>query len=332
MEDTTNLQLNRDEMKRRADLSRAGVPTTTNFEKVAGLDDDAPFVNEEQSWVLFSTSHSEMAPLAKDKRFPGLRVYGCFDSAESATDYAKHILSPSDPSCSIQLNRTHEWICACKNAANLANLAYVNTKTSALIASHAVHMKEAKADFNANIVKMQQNTESVELKETTDEERPAVKGDEMHDTMKPNVKQKTKPLPKMCELSGQTFMCVSIIQDTQTPNEPEFLFRIYGCFSTIEDADRYVRNVAGQRVTEYDINVVNLLKWIFPTQEVDVLTKYRASELTSIMQHHREQPAKVQEYHTTMNERREAPIDEELENAPLFSEVTESLDKETNVA
>lgn len=324
MEPSEKIHLNRDEMQHRAELSRAGVPSTVNFERVDAIGDDPPFVNEEQMWVLFSTSHSGFAPVARDAQFPGIRIYGCFDTHEAAIEYAKDVLIPSDPKCSIQLNKTHEWICACKNPANLADADYVKKKTDALLSAHASRLEKSQVDFRENVHKMQQAEEFIEpLKETTETDEDMTDADKtaVDEPRSQAGEQRPKMLPRMCELSGQAFVCASFVQDTQSPDEPEFLFRVYGCFSTLEDADRYVRNVAGERVTEYDINVVTLLKWIFPTRDIDVLTHYRASELTKIMQHHREQPSKVDQYHKTMKQRSEAPADPSLENAPTFSEV-----------
>lgn len=327
MDTGDNLSLNREEIKRRAELSKAGVPSNANFERVEAIGDDPPFVNEEQMWVLFSTSHSGFAPRAKDPRYPGIRVYGCFDTQENAIEYANEVLRRVDPNCSIQLNKTHEWICACKNATNLTNADYVNKKTNTLLSVHDSQLQKSEVTFKENVRKMQQANGSVEpLKETTDEDGPDEDNNNGKDKSTGDQESGaasggSKMLSRSCELSGQTFMCVSFVHDTESPDEPEFLFKVYGCFNTLEDADRYVRNVAGERVTEYDLNVITLLKWIFPTRDVDVLTQYRSSELTKIMRHHREQPSKVEEYHKTMQERSKLPVDPSLENAPTFAEV-----------
>ena len=319
-------------MQHRATLSRAGVPSAANFERVDAIGDDPPFANEEQEWVLFSISHSGFAPVARDARYPGLRIYGCFDTQEAATEYAHRALVPSDPNCSIHLNRTHEWICPCKNVKNMSDLDYVRKHTETLLSAHTSQLEKSRVDFRENMDKMQQADESVEpLIETTETDEDGVGTSEAVDGAQERAGgdrtgavasgNHTAALPRTCELSGQSFVCASFVQDTQSPEEPEFLFKVYGCFNTLEDADRYVRNVAGERVTEYDINTITLLKWVFPTRDVDVLTKYRAPELTKIMQHHREQPKKVDEYHKTMQKRSEAPADPSLENAPVFSEV-----------
>lgn len=326
MEGGDKLSLNCEEIKRRAELSRAGVSSDANFERVDAIGDDPPFVNEEQKWVLFSTSHSGFAPRAKDPRYPGIRVYGCFDTQENAIEYANEVLAPMDPNCSIQLNKTHEWICACKNTTNMGNADYVNKKTNTLLSAHKTQLQRSEVDFKKNVLKMQQANASVEpLKETTDEDGPDddnnVKDKPVGDQSSDAASGSSKMLSRLCELSGQSFMCVSFVQDTESPDEPEFLFKVYGCFNTLEDADRYVRNVAGERVTEYDLNVITLLKWVFPTRDVDVMTQYRSSELTKIMRHHREQPSKVEEYHKTMQERSKMPVDPSLENAPTFAEV-----------
>lgn len=315
-----NLQLNKDEMKRRSDMSRAGIPTNSEFDKISAPGSDPPFVDGEQSWVLFSISHIGMPPVAKDPSLPGIRIYGCFDSAEAATDYAKTILIPNDPTCSVQLNKTHEWICACKNATNLANSEYVNSKTDELLSSYASQRQQNKIQFDDEIKRMQESKESHTVQETTDDvdEKHITEGEAVPSTTT-DLGSKIKPLSKLCEISGQSFACVSFVQDKESSQEPEFLFKVYSCFNSIDDADRYVRNVAGEHVKDFDIDVITLLKWVFPTQKIDVMTKYRASELTNIMQYHREQPAKVNEYHKTMEDRAKAPVDDELENAPKFS-------------
>jgi hypothetical protein len=101
-------------------------------------------------------------------------------------------------------------------------------------------------------------------------------------------------LPATCELSGQRVACVCFVPDTEEPDAPEFLFQVLGCFATDTDADRYVRNVAAAHISEHDIDLVQAVRWVFPTADLkEVKHEYRSSELTSIMQEHASQPARV---------------------------------------
>lgn len=297
------------EIQRRATLGRSEVDTPSGFQRVNGVGNDPPFRSDEQQWVLFSVSHTGMAPRSLCADRPAIRVYGCFPDRDMAISYVE-MLRESDPHCSLMLNRTHTWILACRDAERLADAAYVDLKTTRLLDAHAAALTLGRREFLDSVRKMQEDDRPALV---VDGNVPSDDEDEMDVCAKSAPKPGTEPpggtttrargfLPASCELSGQRVACVCFVQD---PGEdaPEVLFNVLGCFGSDAEADRYVRNVASVQVVDHDIDVVQTLRWIYPTIPVETTVKreYRSSELTAIMHDHTQQPAKVAQLQREMD-------------------------------
>jgi hypothetical protein len=301
------------EIQRRAQVARA--PSHSAFDKVEAPGDDPPFEDADQQWVLFSTSHVGMAPRSTNPARPGLRLYGCFPDPESARRFAAAVRA-DDPTCNLQLDRTHKWVLACRDADRLADATHVAKKTEALLLAHVDDLSRARVEFKDTVESMKARG--------IDPTTPTVTqgdADDRADSLAAPAPPPASPVPdgetegagsgggapvltRSCELAQQCVACISFVDDSEDPAEPEFLFRVYGCFGGEAAADRYVRNVASDRVTDYDMDVVSLLKWVHPTVAVDMKKEFRASELNKIMSDHRAQPGRVAAFEREM-ERRE---------------------------
>ena len=109
-------------------------------------------------------------------------------------------------------------------------------------------------------------------------------------------KGKMHRLPVGAEVRDQRFAVVAFVRDDATP--PRFLFTVYGFFATEADCNRYVRNAAGEQVTDYDICVVSTCQWLFPqkVRSEQIREVYRDDELNRIMGRQKKQPAEVKRY------------------------------------
>ena len=65
---------------------------------------------------------------------------------------------------------------------------------------------------------------------------------------------------------------------------PEFLFRVYRCCKSEDEADGFVRNVASRRVVDHDLHVIDVGEWVKPLTDAKHQKKrYRDSRLDAIM-------------------------------------------------
>lgn len=313
------------EIQRRANVARSGTAGSSSFERAQGpgSGDDPPFRLPSQRWVLFSLSHVAMPPVAANPALPALRVYGCYEHREDALSHASCIAA-EDAACCLMVSQTHEWVVAAKCAARATDAALCAAKVERLLRRYALSIEERRAEFEAN--RQQKLSTAGEAaaavprledeiakgcerggldEEEADPDAPpeiglAARAEAPHDELAPHLLGKrrcTGYVSRAAEVSGQSFMCASFVQDSEEPGEPEFLFRVYACFGTEAEADAYVRNVAANEVTDHDIDVVSLCQWIFPTDpNLNVRVEYRSAELTRIMENNRKQPADVKRY------------------------------------
>lgn len=260
------------------------------------------FKRDDQNFVLFSVSHRNLSPIATDPKNPGVRIYGTFDTQEEAIDHAKSISSVD--SCNIQLAKTHEWIIAVDSPEKM-NETYGPQKISRILKRHGALIQDNKAQFDENLKNKEVNFESPSKEE---------EGSNKVDFDTKDLKKASK-LPRYLEVRDQSFCVVSFLEDT-VDEIPEFLFRVYTCESTQDDADRYVRNVAGDQVKDFNMDVVNTCEWLHPQSSFDGSKikneVFRSPELEKIISMHKSQPEKVEQFKRW----REETSVEELDQPP----------------
>lgn len=94
--------------------------------------------------------------------------------------------------------------------------------------------------------------------------------------------------PDNCRLSDQRFAAVIFIPDyvtTSKHEDPEPLFMFLRAFSTLAACEAYAERIAHAHYSEYNIDVVDLYEWLWPTQvrSKDLKEQYRNSELAQII-------------------------------------------------
>jgi len=277
------------EIQRRVAVAESVVTGVAAFARAEGIGDDPPMVDPDQRFVLFSVSHEGVPPRALDRTRPALRVYGYFPDQDEARRMAE-VVAAQDPDCCLQLNRTHEWILACRTLPRLGDAAAVAAKTERLLRAHVAAQALRRDEFDSTVRSMQEDRSGDRpLRETTesdDEDEPgttkAAEAVAEVPMLPPGGRRAPTSLPACCDVSGQGVVAMSTVADAEEPESPEFLFRVYGCFANEVDADRYVRNVASVEVTEFDVDVALARKWLHPTLQMDVKGEYRSTELTKL--------------------------------------------------
>jgi hypothetical protein len=246
-------------------------------------DDDGTdkFELPEQTCFLYSLSNTGFGPICEHEN-PGIRIYGAFASAEEAVEHVE-IVRQYDASCSMMIGQIQNWHAAVCDPTEYADADFVCQHIDKLLKMHTQHLDENAATFHENV-------EEQKAGSTTE---PEANKQEASET---KSRGKTHRLPVGAEVRDQRFAVVSFVRDDATP--PRFLFTIYGFFATEVDCNRYVRNAAGEQVTDHDICVVSTCQWLFPqkVRSAQIREVYRDDELNRIMGHHKKQPAEVKRY------------------------------------
>ena len=108
---------------------------------------------------------------------------------------------------------------------------------------------------------------------------------------------------RSCEVRGQNFVSVMVLRDYME-NDTEPAFNLLGAFATEEECVRYNKYVAAKHIDKFDIYTKAMYEWVFPNMLFDTTTTnridhlYRNEELDRIMQAHRDNQAKVNQFET----------------------------------
>lgn len=271
-----------EEIRRRDNVTKTDY-NSKYFEPVKDDEEgeDLSFVQEDQRFVLFSLSHEEFAPVSECKNAPALRIYGAFPDIESVREHVKAVRA-CDSTCSLLVHNTHEWGLGGSCPAHLADDSYVRRKREHLLELYEKRMDKNKRQFDENVTQRQvgNNEKTVE-----------------RDNRANDVSSKTKvgrKAPMAMVMRDQRVVALSVIQDDSA--DCEFLFRVYGCFETEKDANRWVRNVGGNHITDHDIDVVSTCEWMYPQSMLSSNARkevFRSPELDKIMRNYKSKPEEV---------------------------------------
>lgn len=279
------------EMQRRrrvADETRWGTPQS--FARAPGVSDPA-VRNDAQTHFVWSASHDEMRPRARDARHPAIRVYGLFASAEEATEHA-HTVARVDPSCSLMVSPTNEWTMLPRSAARLA-AAEVHVTT--LLGRHAARRERDEAEFSRNVEEKRGGVGKAEQDGAPPQARAPT--DAAAD-VPPDAQRAPLRLGRDAEVRDQSLVTMTILADDVQEAAPEPIFRVHAAFANAADADAWAR-AAGDQLTDVHIDVVSTCEWLFiqdVTSEKVQKEVFRSEELDKIMQTHRNQPAQCENY------------------------------------
>ena len=273
-------QKNHDEIQRRQQQALGGESqhNPRSFERAAGAP-DVPFRNDSQTHFVWSASHAEMPPRARDERHPALRVYGCFASQAEATEHAR-VVAELDPTCSLMVSPTHEWCMLPRSAARLdAAPAHI----AAVLAAYDAEREKSSRAFRENVA---QRRGGEGLRRKPDKEE----ADAPADAAPP-----PRRLGRDAEVRDQSVVAATFVKDA-AGHEP--VFRVYGGFESTAAADAWAR-CAGDHVLQHDIDVVATCQWLFVNDvegEKIAQEVFRSNELNAIIAQHKKEPALVENY------------------------------------
>tara|TARA_B110000046_G_C13014887_1_gene408227 strand:+ start:1472 stop:2584 length:1113 start_codon:yes stop_codon:yes gene_type:complete len=270
------------EIKRRANVNDAGHFDESTFERVESDAMEDPFSNSEQTFMVFSLSQKEFAPIPREPSNSGVCIYGAFETHEDAMEHAA-VVRAQHPAYSILVDKTHTWIGAFTTATRMGDATYVNAKKKALLDAVDHERAEARKEFDANVADHQAGKTKTPTHKDEDVE---IMGGE-----------KTDRIARACRVEGQTLAVVSFVRDPS--EDAEFLMQVYAFYESEDCANRYVRNVCGDRIRDHDIDVIKTCAWAFPQKMDGQRVRkevYRASELNNVMLAHKKAPQDVERF------------------------------------
>ena len=287
-----------EEIQRRADAAAdlRGCDEHSSFERVTDADElDPPFQAADQRWVVYGLSHVGMPPIASDPSNPGVRIYGLLSSKQEALEYAAELGAADKTSC-LLVGPTHDWEVAVKSVERARDPAYKASKKRRIAEAHALLRAASTAEFRSNVEAAKTGghelaTEDTVVSTAARERRRAERGDAFERLQRDGTQAGTR-VPGAATIEGQRHAVCCFVKDVSPEvvagdDDPEFCFMVLAAFDTKKECDRYVRNVAADRIQEHALDVVDLRRWLYPEHpdlEEKVSIVYRHKELTEVMQ------------------------------------------------
>lgn len=294
------------EIRRRASVKDTGAEQV-NSKTFARVDDDGlddPFENPEQVFIVFSLSQREFSPVPRDLSQPGLCIYGAFETRAEAMEHAATV-QKAHPRNSILIDETHAWVCATATIAHLQDVAYIKAQKSRLLRMVTETRAQSQQEFEENVAERRAGKVSAASGETDEDvgetedggkenhKREAHLGKEDDDPDRTSAR-----INRACRVDGQSLAVVSFVADDGP--DSEFIFRVYGFFPDEASANKYVRNVCGCHVKDFDIDVIKACCWAFPQQMHGKHVRkevYRSEELNKVMAALKQAPQEVKRFY-----------------------------------
>lgn len=250
---------------------------------------ELPYVGS-QRFVLFTTSHVRMPPIASDPDRPGIRFYGLFPDQESAAEHAENLKMLG---VNIQLHPVNSWCLMASCEEHLLDAEYSNNKIASLLHLQRQRHELAHKDVRENVSNARMGDGVEKAPEQASESVRFAHKATLRD------KKKTTGMSVFVQpFTGQRYIAVSFVSDPTCPDTPEPLFRVYGAFDSIQDAEKWIKARLVHYVFESDIDILSTCQWIFPLSAYKELPceVYRNSELHAIMDYRRNAPEIVQNF------------------------------------
>jgi hypothetical protein len=257
----------------------------------------------DQSVLLLSLSTSGISPRSTE---PAFRVVGAFSTADEAKEHAL-VVQRDDPASSLFLHPSGDWMLAAPTPDRVRDEPAIES----MLERHRREVERDRREFAEHKEQCLQRPEPVREREVLGEDG----GDPMEEDAacsspsSPQGVVGTRArlrLPASSAVVGQRLAVVSFVADDEDTvregrpaGEREVAFRVHGCVDTVREADGWIRNVLSKSIRDHDLHVVSTCEWVFPLR----MTPDRApnetfpdTELHTIMERHRTEPARVKEY------------------------------------
>ena len=278
-----------DEIARRratADEAKGGAAAAVqHFARVEG--EAAPL--DDQGFVLVSAGTAVLAPIPAEPTRPSLRVYGAFATKEEAVEHATKWCAPRRH-CSLLVLRRDEWFLLPGCEASLHDREENARRVARALAAHAERRRAGEtAAFDREV------TEHVPRAPPP----PPAGADEEEDEVAEAEALVYKPPRRLRaggEVRGQSAVALSVLRDETGGGE--CLVRIAGCFESVAEAERWIRNVGSRAQTDFALHVQSTCEWFYPNAAEARAARehYRHGELQRIMDAAARNPAQVRSY------------------------------------
>lgn len=275
--------------RKNSKLGQTHFNETTYFKK--GEEDACllPFLLPDQKFVLMSMGTPVLAPCPLRQENPACRIYGCFPTKEDAAEHAEVVME-KDATCSLMIVNQNEWCIFPINEKMRDDPVSAKERAASKVEVYLEERNTERSDFETAI------EEKREIKEVKGKDREFEDPDEEREMREAEsiVYAPPKRLRAGAEVRGQSCVALSVIKDPYG----EVCLRVYGCFETTSDAERWCRDVGSRNVVDFDVVVTPTCDWFYPNGEDDPSTseKYRNSELNKIMSTAKKNPQAVKDY------------------------------------
>ena len=295
-------QLDFSELKRRYASTRAACRPTPA--KTAGC--SRGLADPTQAYALLNMATPGGRPRAPRV---AVRILGFYETHDAALAAAKE-LETADPACAIACVKTLEWYLM---AHITQTPAVIKNKMDRLLALHAAARVDSRREFQAH-----RDALRGDRKPTFSNESPNLAGDDkdvlipdklVEDVLIPDklvedaavaavvaVVAAGRDVPLTLQQSNRHAV-VCVVDDAQDEGAEPGL-AILGGFSTDMDARAYVEHVATKAISDFDVCVVDMFKWVALADHTsDVIDQVeRDSELNLLMAKNRARETEVHNF------------------------------------
>lgn len=291
--------------RRREGVERCQVESKPCFSTTS---ESAPTLFElpDQNIVVYSLSHRAVRPYSLSGH-GSVRIIGIFPDIDEAMAHGKRV-HDLDPGSSIFACRAREWIGALSTQERQQDPAVHDEVIAEMVSGNVRDRVSDEHDFLKSVQRNRDGDIEPSPPETDDMDMTdEIVGEDDNIVNNPvpdgGVKA-VRTLPAVVKVDGQRFAIVSFLYD-EAKEDREFLFKVYGCFDDVKEADAWVRNVASKRVADVHIDIVSTCSWVCPARMA--MSKagkeiFRHEELDNIMKFHAAEPARVVEYKEQLNQ------------------------------
>lgn len=302
------------EIQRRAEVTRSHKSETSFFSR--GEDPcQMPFHVPDQKFVLMTMGTAVLPPRPLQTERPAARIYGAFPSREDAVEHAELVME-KDRACSLMVVERDEWTLFPINDKVRDDQELAKRRCEEKIEAHLKKRTEEKLDFERVVSERRERDSTGPIQPPREFENPEEEA--AINEAESMVYAPPKRLRAGAEVRGQASAVVSVVPD----EFGEVVMKIFGCFESTTEADKWCRDVGSRQVTEFDLFVVPTCEWFYPNGEGKCSNneRYRVGELQRIMDAAKKNPQDVKDYKAWKKEQDRMDAEESVSSALALEE------------
>ena len=295
---------------------------STSFHKVKGK--SFGYLDSDQCFFLYSMSHNQIPPLCEDPKKPALNIIQAFSTKESALRHGAKLSTKHNDIC-LLLGSSHSWLPGCSSFDDIETIEKEQDFVDNILSLHNSKIESDRKSFRDRVQEKGESVDHNLKKERREKKKETVFSNTRSQTFEEKdqfVETDNITLPVD---DDQKIAVVAIAIRPDDTDTLTYVFQFLRNFDVEDEADAYIRNIASERIPNFDIVTMRCGRYNrIELENSKTKSFYRDEKIQKIMNHSQSQKQEVDNFRQRCkDDKQEVPLVQISPNGVTSNRVTE---------